>query len=77
MQICVSWDVPMCTCVETLVIPTTVYSEILVGCPSLLMNYEESGVTHSIYVRDDGLEFVAMFKYGYPNINIRKYVLKQ
>ena len=58
----VNWNAPMCPCVEILSIPTTVYTEIVVGIPYPFRNGEYNGVTKRIYVPDDGLEFVAMFE---------------
>ena len=39
-----------------------------------MVNCEDNRVTHIFEARDDVLEFIAMFKDGYPNINIHKNV---
>ena len=59
------------------IIPTTLYTEIVVERPQLLGNGEDNGVTQKIYFRDDGLEFFAMIDSGCQDINFRKYVLRQ
>ena len=35
---------------------------------------EDNGVTDSFKAQNDGLEFLTMFKAGYPNFNINKNV---
>ena len=37
-------------------------------------NYKDNRVTHIFEKRDEVIEFIAMFKTGYPNINIRNNV---
>ena len=34
--------------------------------------FEDNGVTYMFEIRDDVLEFIAMFEAGYPNIDICK-----
>ena len=72
-----SRNIPIFPCVRTLVIPTFVNTEVVVGRPSILGNGKDNGVTQRIYFRDEGLEFFAMIDSGCQDINFRKYVLRQ
>ena len=48
---------------ESLII-LSIDAEIVIGCLELMRNGKENGVIHRINVRDDGLEFITMFKDG-------------
>ena len=61
----------MCPFVEPRIIPA-VYPKIEVGCPYPMRHGEENGFIHKINARDDGLEFIMIFKVGYPDFNIHK-----
>ena len=47
-------------------------SKIVVGFPYIISNCEENWFIHIINAWDDGLEFITMFKAGYPDFNICK-----
>ena len=61
---------------ESLII-LSIDAEIVIGCLELMRNGKENGVIHRINVRDDGPEFITMFKDGQPDINIHEDVCRQ